>query len=141
MFPVDTVKLPILQLWQLICRSVLSCCWQRQSNGREGSTELCYLSRAKEYFLVSLSLTRHARSSPFLAAMRTIGGVLFVSPSNAPCSVGSGCGHKPPHDLFRSLCQMFLNEKVLIIFSINPRQEKAAFLLLVASLTSQTVTR
>lgn len=42
--------------------------------------ELCYLSRAKEYFLVSLSLTRQALSRPFLAAIRKAGGVLLFSP-------------------------------------------------------------
>lgn len=49
--------------------------WHR--NGSEGNKELCYLSKAKEYFLVSLSLTRQALSRPFLAAMRKVDGVLL----------------------------------------------------------------
>lgn len=43
-------------------------------------TELCYLSRAKEYFLVSLSLTRQALSRHFLAAIRRSVRFCFFPP-------------------------------------------------------------
>lgn len=122
-------------------RSVISGCSQRQSNGGEGNRELCYLSRAKEYFLVSLSLTRQALSRPFVAAMRKVGGVLleFSAPSTLLSLLEASMG-KNVLLLPAEVCQILLNEKVLIIFSISPLREQAAFLVLVASLTCQSAT-
>lgn len=142
MSSVCTVKLPVLWLQQPGGTSGISYCSQRrQSNGSEGNTVVLPVQSQRVLLGVPLTHKTSSFKTLFGSHEESRWGFSWVfALLNSPFSVGTRCMQECPPNLGRSLCQIFLNEKVLIIFSISALGEKAAFLVLVASLTCQTAT-